>query len=73
MSAPSPTTATTLWSSPLRSRAVAMPSAADMAVPAWPAPNWSCSLSVRLRKPEMPSVWRSVGNASLRPVSSFQA
>ena len=56
VSAPSPTMATTLWLSPLRSRAVAMPSAADMAVPAWPAPNWSCSLSLRLRKPEIPSL-----------------
>ncbi len=73
VSAPSPTMATTLWSSPRRSRAVAMPSAADIAVPAWPAPNWSCSLSLRLRKPEMPSHCRRVGNDSLRPVSSFQA
>ena len=50
-----------------------MPSAADIAVPAWPAPNWSCSLSLRLRKPEIPSFCRSVGKASFRPVSSFQA
>ena len=61
MSAPSPTTATTLCCSPLRSRAVAMPSAADIAVPACPAPNWSCSLSSRLRNPEMPPVCRRVG------------
>ena len=37
VSAPSPTTATTLNSSPFRSRAVAIPSAADSPVPAWPA------------------------------------
>ena len=73
MRAPSPTIATTLWRSPLRSRAVAMPNAADTAVPACPAPNWSCSLSSRLRKPEMPSRWRRVGNGSFRPVRSFQA
>ena len=71
--APSPTTATTLCASPRRSRAVAMPSAADIAVPAWPAPKWSCALSDRLRKPEIPSRWRRVGNGSFRPVSSFQA
>ncbi len=52
--APSPTTATTLKSSPLRSRAVAMPKAAESAVPAWPAPNWSCGLSDLRRKPERP-------------------
>ncbi len=50
-----------------------MPNAADIAVPAWPAPNWSCSLSVRLRKPETPSRCRKVGNTSFRPVSSFHA
>jgi hypothetical protein len=71
--APSPTTATTLKCSPERSRAVAMPSAADMAVPAWPAPKWSCGLSSRRRKPEMPPAVRSVGKRSFRPVSSFQA
>ena len=73
VSAPSPTMATTLLSPPRRSRAMAMPSAADMAVPAWPAPNWSCALSERLRKPESPPVWRRLGNSALRPVSSFQA
>jgi hypothetical protein len=73
VSAPSPTTATTLFLSPLRSRAVAMPSAADIAVPACPAPKWSCGLSSRFRKPETPPLVRSVGNASLRPVRSFHA
>ena len=73
VSAPSPTTATTLCCSPFRSRAVAIPSAADIAVPAWPAPKWSCSLSLRLRKPEIPSRCRRVGNGSSRPVRSFQA
>jgi hypothetical protein len=32
-----------------------MPSAADSAVPAWPAPKLSCSLSVRSAKPFRPS------------------
>ena len=37
-----------------------MPSAAEIDVAAWPAPNVSYSLSVRLRKPEMPFSCRSV-------------
>ena len=47
--APSPMTATHLNDSPRLSRAMAMPSAAEMEVLAWPAPKWSKSLSVRLR------------------------
>ena len=47
--------------------------AADIAVPACPAPNWSWALSSRLRKPDIPSVCRNVGKASFRPVRSFQA
>ena len=69
--APSPTTATTLKSSPFRSRAVAIPRAADRPVPAWPAPKWSCGLSVRRRKPLRPPGCRSVGNWALRPVRIF--
>jgi len=42
VSAPSPNTATTSNDSCFRSRAVAIPNAADSAVPACPAPNWSC-------------------------------
>jgi hypothetical protein len=34
--------------------------AAEIAVAAWPAPNVSYSLSVRLRKPLSPFSWRSV-------------
>src|SRR5213078_1073101 len=41
VSAPSPMMATTWLSSPLRSRATAIPCAAEMEVPACPAPNWS--------------------------------
>ncbi len=54
VSAPSPMMATTCSSPPLRSRATAIPCAAEIEVPAWPAPNWSCSDSVRTRKPDMP-------------------
>lgn len=45
--AASPQTATTCSCEPRRSRAVAMPSAAESAVPACPAPNESCGLSLR--------------------------
>ena len=69
--APSPRIATTLSSSPLMSRAAAMPSAAEMAVAAWPAPNVSYGLSVRLRKPETPLSCRSVSIPALRPVRSL--
>ena len=62
VSAPSPRTATTLKSSPWRSRPAAMPSAAEIDVAAWPAPNASYSLSVRLRKPDRPFSWRSVSS-----------
>src|ERR1041385_511291 len=71
--APSPTTATTLLVWPRRSRAVAIPKAADIAVPACPAPNWSWGFSLRLRKPEIPPSCRRVPKRSFRPVRSFQA
>ena len=45
VSAPSPMTATTWCFSPARSRASAMPRAADIDVLAWPVPNGSCGLS----------------------------
>jgi hypothetical protein len=54
VSAPSPMTATTSKSSPFRSRAAAMPSAAEIEVAAWPAPKTSYSDSLRLRKPDGP-------------------
>ena len=54
--AASPKMQTTFSSVPLRSRADAMPNAADKAVPAWPAPKQSCSLSVRSAKPFKPFV-----------------
>ena len=69
VSAPSPMIATTWWSSRLRSRATAMPCAAESDVPACPAPNGSCSDSLRARNPEMPPYWRSVSKRPRRPVS----
>ena len=50
VSAASPKMQTTFSSVPRLSRAAAMPSAADSAVPAWPAPKQSCGLSVRKRE-----------------------
>ena len=38
---PSPMTAMQAWSCFWRSRALAMPRAAEMLVLAWPAPKWS--------------------------------
>jgi hypothetical protein len=70
-SEPSPITAATLKVSPRRSRPAAMPSAAEMLVAAWPAPNASYALSERFRKPLTPSSWRSVSMPVLRPVSSL--
>ncbi|MBE1442538.1 hypothetical protein GGC63_001962 [Paenibacillus sp. OAS669] len=67
--APSPITAKTLLVSSLRSRASAIPSAAESEVLLWPASQTSCSLSARLTKPDKPSFWRSVWNRSIRPVS----
>ena len=52
--APSPITAMTLLSPPSRSRATAMPSAAEIEVEECAAPNGSYSLSARLVKPERP-------------------
>ena len=71
VSAPSPITATTVSSLPARSRAVAMPSAAEMDVDAWPAPNASNSDSVRIANPLMPPPWRKVANRLARPVRSL--
>ena len=65
---PSPITATTLWSSPLASRAAQKPSAAEIEVAAWAAPNGSYSLSARLVKPDSPPPCRSVRMRSRRPV-----
>src|SRR5207247_4530608 len=52
--APSPITAITLWPLPSRSRATAMPSAAEIEVEECAAPNASYSLSARLVKPDSP-------------------
>ena len=49
--APSPMTATTLWCFWLRSRAAAIPSAADIDVDEWAAPKGSYALSVLLVNP----------------------
>ncbi len=69
--APSPITATTLFVPPLRSRAVAMPSAAEIEVDEWAAPNGSYGLSSRRVKPERPPPWRSVRIRSRRPGENF--
>ena len=66
--APSPITHTTLWALPARSRATAMPSAAEMEVEECAAPKASYSLSARLVKPESPPPWRRVRMRSRRPV-----
>ncbi len=66
--APSPITATTWKSSPARSRAVAMPSAAEIEVELCAAPNASCALSARLVKPDSPPGWRRVRMRARRPV-----
>ena len=67
--APSPITAMT-WrsSSPLRSRAIAMPSPAEIEVEECAAPKGSYSLSLRRVKPDSPPPWRSVRMRSRRPV-----
>ncbi len=66
--APSPITEITLKSWPARSRAVAMPSPAEIEVELWAAPNGSYSLSLRLVKPLSPPGWRRVRIRSRRPV-----
>ena len=53
--APSPITAMTLFLSPLRSRATAMPRPAEIEVEECAAPNGSYSLSARLVKPDKPA------------------
>ena len=65
---PSPITAITLLSPPLRSRATAMPRPAEIEVEEWAAPNGSYSLSLRLVKPERPPPWRRVRMRPRRPV-----
>ena len=66
----SPITATTGQRRPCSSFAAAMPSAAEIAVEAWPAPKASCSLSVRQRKGASPPALRIVENCSRRPVTT---
>ncbi|GJE62289.1 hypothetical protein MPOCJGCO_4665 [Methylobacterium trifolii] len=51
-----------------RSRATAMPRAAEIEVEECAAPNGSYSLSLRLVKPDSPPPWRSVRMRSRRPV-----
>ena len=65
---PSPMTAMTSKSCPCRSRAAATPTAAEMLVPACPAPNTSYSLSSRRRNPLSPWRLRMLSIRSLRPV-----
>ena len=48
-----------------------MPSAAEMDVDAWPAPNASNSDSLRIEKPLIPPPWRSVEKRAARPLSSL--
>ncbi|MDF9865834.1 hypothetical protein M2437_004816 [Methylorubrum pseudosasae] len=57
-----------LASASSRSRATAMPSAAEIEVEEWAAPKGSYSLSERLVKPDSPPPWRSVRMRSRRPV-----
>src|ERR1039457_5383932 len=54
---PSPTIATTSLFSERRSRAIAIPSAAEIAVDAWAAPKMSYSDSERFVKPDRPPAW----------------
>ena len=58
--APSPMIPTIVSVRPARSRAVAIPSAAEIDVEAWPAPKASYSDSLRIAKPLTPPPWRSV-------------
>ena len=51
-----------------RSRATAMPSAAEIEVEEWAAPNGSYSLSDRLVNPDRPPPCRKVRIRSRRPV-----
>ena len=69
--APSPITAMTLCFLPSRSRATAMPSAAEIDVEEWAAPKGSYSLSARLVNPDRPPPWRSVRMRSRRPVKNL--
>ena len=64
VSAPSPTTHTTLCDCFRCSRASTNPTAADTPVPAWPALNVSYSLSSRLQNPLNPPYCRMVWNCS---------
>ncbi len=66
--APSPITATTLRSSPMRCSATAMPSAAEIEVEEWPTPKVSYSLSSRLGNGATPSACLTVWMRSRRPV-----
>ncbi len=66
--APSPITATTRRSSPLRCAAIAMPSAAEIDVDEWAVPNVSYSLSSLRGKPDGPPAIRSRFIAARRPV-----
>jgi hypothetical protein len=66
--APSPMTAIALPGVPASLLAMAKPSAAEMEVELWAAPNGSYSDSLRLVKPERPPPVRSVRMRSRRPV-----
>ena len=64
-------TATIVSSVPARSRARIIPSAAEIDVDAWPAPNTSYADSLRMAKPERPPPLRIVWIRSRRPVNIF--
>lgn len=66
--APSPITAIELRSSPCSSVPTAIPSAAEIDVDEWPAPNLSYSDSFRFAKPDSPPDLRSVCIRCRRPV-----
>jgi hypothetical protein len=66
--APSPITAITRRSSPLRCAAIAMPSAAEIEVDECAVPNVSYSLSERRGKPDGPPAIRNLLIAARRPV-----
>ena len=65
---PSPMTATTRFLSFRRSRATAIPRAAEIDVPECPVPKASQGLSEMRGNPEIPPKVRSVGKTSRLPV-----
>ena len=60
-----------LYPSPLSVSPRAMPTAVEIAVPAWPTEKRSYGLSRGSGKPAMPPRWRSFESSGYRPVSSL--